>query len=328
MAVSYRCAYCGSQQTWDGNGSRVCTQCGATQPEGAASSSAASAPSKKRWPWIVLTCLLLAAVVTFLVRRSIRPAVSTTDRPATPLHSRIVVINNLEIRTVPADSHLSALDLLRSAPANTGTLFDTKLLSISTPHPMKDTEGALYYVSEVVNRSRDTTAIAPTAEMALVKNGRTVETSDLNFSDLPPGHSPAYFSWDGSTSDFDHIVFRWKPVQGYSAASASHPRLETTITGKKMTPGSVTVNFTYTYHFVSAAVQGTVINRGDSIGKGIQLYLTLRDAKGNVTGFKEKDLNQFAPGQSVNFDLTADQWGDPVTSLDVEALAVTEPLLK
>jgi hypothetical protein len=328
MAVSYRCAYCGSQQTWDGSGSRVCTQCGATQPADDTSGAAASASSKKRWPWIVLTCVLLAGVVTFLVRRS-APTVSTADHPATPLHSRIVVINNPEIRTVPADSHLSALDLLRSAPSNTGTLFDTKLLSISTPHPMKDTEGALYYVGEVVNHSRDTTAIAPTAEMALVKNGRTVETSDLNFSDLPPGgHSPAYFSWDGSTSDFDHIVFRWKPVQGYPTASASHPRLETTITGRKMTPGSVTVNFTYTYHYVSADVQGTVTNRGDGTAKGIQLYLTLRDAKGDVTGFKEKDLNQLAPGQSVNFDLDADQWGNPVTSLDVEALAVTEPLLK
>ena len=327
MAVSYRCAYCGSQQTESGSGPRVCTQCGATQPE-KDSSVSHTTTSVRRWPLVVFVCVLLAGVGAFFARRPRHPE-RKTDNPAKPLHSRIIVVDAPEIRSVRAGSHLSALDLLRSAPDNAGTLFDTKDLSISTPRPMKDTEGTLYYVGEVINHSRDTTAIAPTAEMALVKNGHTVETSDLNFSDLPPGgHSPAYFSWSGDTRDFDQIVFRWKPVQGYAAASGGHPRLETGITGRKMTPGSVTVNFTYTYHFVSAQVQGTVTNRGEGTGKGIQLYLTLRDAKGNVTGFKEKDLNQLAPGQTVNFDLTADQWGNPVASLDVEALAVTEPLLK
>jgi hypothetical protein len=207
-------------------------------------------------------------------------------------------------------------------------MFDTSLLTIATPRPMKDTEGSLYYVGEVVNRSPDRTAVSPSVRMNVVKGGRVRESSDLDLCDLPPGaHSPIFFRWSGDPRDIDRLQFVWKPVQGYAAAEAHHPRLEATITSRKMTPGTVTVNFSYTYHYVSAEVQGTVTNRGDTTAHGIQLYLTLRDPKGRITGFREKDLDPIGPGEQVQYDISADQWDDAVASMDVQALALSEAKL-
>jgi len=327
MAKSYRCAYCGSKQTYSGSGPRVCSNCGATQKDDDVAAAQATPASHRRWGLVVLIILVVAGVVAWhLLGRSKKATQPQTA--STQAHSRIVPVNGPSVRKLPAGSDLSALDLLRSAPANAGSLFDTKFLSITTPRPMKDTEGYLFYVGEVSNHSPDHTAIAPSVQMGVVKGGRVVETSDLNFSDLPPGgHTPAFFQWKGDTRDIDSLQFRWKPVQGYATAGRNHPRLETTITGKKMTPGSVTVNFSYTYRFVTADVQGTVTNRGDATATGIQLYLTLRDAKGRVTGYKEKDLDPIAPGEQQQYDISADQWGDPVASIDVQALAASQPKL-
>ena len=190
---------------------------------------------------------------------------------------------------------------------------------------MNDIEGKLWFVGEVVNRSPDRTAVAPSVQLGIVKNGHVVETRDLSFNDLPPGaHSPVSFTWDGEPRDVQNFTYRWKPALGYLAAAADHPHLETAVTGRKMTPGSVTVNFSYTYRFVTAEVQGTVTNRGDATARGAQLYLTLRDAKGRVSGFKAQSLDPIAPGEQVRFDIEADQWGDPVATVDVEALPALE----
>jgi len=194
---------------------------------------------------------------------------------------------------------------------------------------MNSLEGTLYFVGEVTNHSPDSTAIAPAAELKLMKRGRVIETTDLNFSDLPPGgHTPAFFTWDGEPNDFDHVEIRWKPVQGYPAQAHGHPRLQTTITDRKTQPGTVTINFSRTFHFVTATVKGTVSNQGDATATGVQLYLTLRDSLGRVTGFKEKDLGQLGPGQSIEYEVDADQWGEPVASFSTEALSASEPVLK
>ena len=333
MAVSYKCAYCGSMQTWSGTGPRVCQFCGATQPEkpgstspGSITTEPATKPGRRGVRLVVGLVGALVVLFTALLLLLRRPANPTsTELPSVVLRSRMLAVNNPSVRTLPAGSDLSAIDLVHSAPDYAANLFDTKLLTVTSPRGMNDIEGKLWFVGEVVNHSADRTAVAPSVQMGIVKNGRVVETSDLNFDDLPPGgHSPAYFTWDGEPRDVQNFVFRWKPVVGYIAATANHPRLETTITNRKLTPGSVTVNFAYTYHFMSAEVQGTVTNRGNAAAQGVHLYLTLRDAKGRVTGFKEKDLDPLAPGEQVQYDVDADQWGDPVASMDVEALLTSQ----
>jgi len=327
MPVSYRCAYCGSQQTWSGSGPQVCDHCGATQKARDVSGMNGAGPALRRKVGLIMLVLLVAiGLAMYWLSQSHKSHQQSATAPV--LHSRILNVKTPTVREVPPGSDLSAMDLLKSAPANAANLFDTKLLVVSMPRPMKDTEGTLYYVGEVVNRSPDHTAMAPTLQLGIVKNRRVVETSDLSFSDLPPGgHSPAYFSWNGDPHDIDTMEFHWKPVQGYLASSPKHPRLEAVIMARKMTPASVTVNFSYTYHYVSADVEGIVTNRGDAVASGVQLYLTLRDASGHVTGFKEKDLDPVAPGEATHFTISADQWGNPVASMDVQAVAVSPSTL-
>ncbi len=333
MATTYKCAYCGSQQTYDGSGARVCQHCGATQPEKNSSGSLTTpaVPKARTWPWVVIAVLLTGLVGAVLLGHHINSTSGGTraDGPAPIVKTRLVVVNSPQVRVVDAGSDLSVLDLLRSSPANQATLFPTQNLTPTQLRPMKDIDGKLYYVGEVTNRSATEVAIAPTLEVSVLKGTKTIESTELNFSDLPPGaSSPAFFSWDGNTTDFNHIVFRWKPVQGYPAAEPRHPRLTTTITDKKLTPGTVEINFTYTYHYTNAEVKGTVTNRGDATAKGMQLYLTLHDAQGRVTGFKEKDMASMAPGETVSYDIDADQWDAPIASIDVTAFAATPILVK
>ena len=332
---SYRCAYCGSKQTWDGQGVRTCSHCGATQPEkDAVDETPAPARSHKgliatgdSGPACGPGLLYLLRSPTPLLSPGMQRLAPIVNGPAVS-QSRIVKVLNPAIRVVPAGSDLSLLDLLRSAPNSTAAMFDTRMLTVSQPRAMNDIDGHLYFVGEVVNHSTDTTAIAPTVGMMLYKGGHRLESTDLEFSDLPPGaHSPAFFTWDGNPGDINHFEFRWKPVQAYTPGQP-HPRLETTITSKTLTPGTLQVNFGPVFHYVSAEVHGTVTNRGDALAKGIQLYLTLHDARGRITGFKEQDLQQLAPGQTVSYTITADQWDDPIASLDAAALPVTEPNLK
>ncbi len=335
---TYRCAYCGTQQTWDGTGVRTCSHCGATQPEQPADAPVTPPARSPLRLVLVLVLLGLLGLAGYLIKpKQPKPTAKPYAAPIVdgsgPNASRasnagrIEKVLNPQIRVLPAGSDYSLLDLLRSAPNSSAAMFDTRLLTVSQPRPMNDIDGKLYFVGEVVNHSTDTTAIAPTVGMTLFKGGRKLESTDLEFSDLPPGaHSPAYFTWDGGPRDIDRFQFHWKPVQSYPAGASGHPQLQTTITNKKLTPGTVEVNFTSTYHFVTADVEGTVTNRGSSTATGIQLYLTLRDAQGRVTGFKEQDLQQIAPGQSVEYKISADQWDGPVASLDVAALPVSEPV--
>ena len=52
--------------------------------------------------------------------------------------------------------------------------------------------------------------------------------------------------------------------------------------------------------------------------------LTLYDARNHVTGFKIETLDPIAPGEQVRYNMSADQWGDPVAFVDVEALSSAE----
>ncbi len=327
---TYRCAYCGSQQTWDGQGVRTCSHCGAAQPEQPVADDAPAPKSSHKLLFLVAG-LLLAGIAYLVYAHSSSPAqvqhlAPIVNGPPPASQSRIERVLNPVVRVVPAGSDLSLLDLLRSAPNSTAAMFDTRLLTVSQPRAMNDIDGHLFFVGEVVNHSPDTTAIAPVVGLTLYKGSRKLESTDLEFSDLPPGgHSPAYFTWAGSPGDLNHFEFHWKPVQAYAQGQPHHPRLETTITTRKLTPSSLTVNFGPVFHYVVAEVHGTVTNRGDALAQGIQLYLTLRDARGRITGFKEQDLQQLGPGQTVEYTIEADQWDDPVASLEASALAVTQP---
>ena len=332
MPNPYKCAYCGSQQTWDGSGSPVCTHCGATQPEKPAA-PALPVRRKFRWWLFFLGLLIVGAPAWYFFLRTPKhqqPAPIVDGASGSPANgtTRLVAVRNPAIRILPAGTDYSLLDILRSAPGSSAPMFDTSLLTITQPRAMKDVDDHLYFVGEVTNHSPNMTALAPAVGMTIFKNGRKLETTDLEFSDLPPGaHAPAWFTWDGAYNDIDHYQFKWKPVQARPSAQPHQARLVTTLDSKTLTPTNVEVNFSYTFRYVTADCHGTVTNRGDATAKGIQLYLILHDAQGRVTGFKEKDLNQLAPGQSVDWQLAADQWSNPIATVEAEALPVTDPNL-
>ncbi|WP_419805181.1 FxLYD domain-containing protein [Terriglobus sp.] len=335
MAATYKCAYCGSMQTWSGTGPRVCQSCGATQPEtsgskspGSTTTEAGSAPRRgaRLIGSMVVLLLVLFGALLFILRRSHHA--SSQDLPSVQLRSRILAVNNPPVRTLPAGSDLSAIDILHTASANAANLFDTSLLTVTKPRPMNDTDGNLWFVGEVTNRSPDRIAIAPAVQLLIQRGGHTLETRDLSLSDLPPrGHVPVSFEWGGEAAEVQQIVYRWKPVLSYPKTRANPTQLVISVENRTRTPGSVTVNFSYTYHFVTEKVQGTVTNHGDAIARNVEVYLTLYDAKNHVTGFKARSLKPIAPGEQVRYEIEAEQWGDPVKAVDVEALTTSDSKL-
>lgn len=330
-SMTYRCAYCGSQQIASGTGPCVCSQCGGTQEERNAPLQPAQSRHKTILPVVIIGILLIAGVA-YLVFHSSRNARRTTSNAAHDgtTQSRIVVIKNPQVRMLAEGTDYNAADILRTSASAQSPLFDTSLLKLVTPRRLADIEGGIHYVGEVINTSPDKTALAPATNMRMLRNGKTVESTSMSFDDLPPGgHMPAYFEYSGDDNHFDHIVFQWKPT-AMPQTNQREPKLVADITSKKSSQSSSTINFTYTFHFTTVNVSGMVTNQGTATADGYRVFLILRDTQKRITGYTMKDFDSpLAPGAVAHFeDISADQWDKPVAAIEVVALTVTKSSLE
>ena len=333
MTSTYTCAYCGSQQTTDSDGARVCSHCGATQPERGVAGKASAMPKRRLWPVALVCLLLLATPAVWLMTRHRKaapaPIIDGTQNAAGTATGRLVRVVHPMVRTVPAGSNLTAQQLLLSAPQDAGALFDTRQLISKPFRRVADVvDNKIYYISEVTNVSTSAGASGAAADIVFYKRGQEVHATAIELPDLPPGaNMPVFFTWDGDANQFDRLALRWKPTGSYPVNSAHFPQLVTTITEKKMSRSDTIINFQAPIYYTTATVSGTVVNRGQASAAALQIYLILRDAQGRITGFKQKDLATLAPGATTIWQTDADQWDGNVASVQAIALSVTPPTL-
>jgi hypothetical protein len=337
--VKFKCAYCGSNQTWTGAGTPVCANCGASQP---ARDPSAPAPTvmRRRIGIIVFTLIAgIAVTVGVYVLLHKKPAAVVQTKPATPVltgattppstvsESRIVRVDNPKIRQIPKGAEFTADDLLKSANRPPSPPFDTHLLVVKTPRRMQDEEENQIYLGEVTNSSPNEVAIAPVAMLTIKKNGEVVDSAEHDFPDLAPGAPvPVFFRYDADPRSFDTIEITWKPTKFYTFADGQHAQLTATIASHPVARGSTQVNFTREYRYNYAKVTGTVDNQGQAPAKNIRLFVIARDARGQITGYERHDVGDtIAPGGSAKFEVNVTQWGNPIASVEAVASPTSPP---
>ena len=337
--VKFKCAYCGSEQTWTGAGTPVCANCGASQP---AKGAAVPVPPAKRGRngivvFAVVLGVAIAAGAFFYLHK--KPAAVVQTKPAIPAltgaatsaapvsASRIVRVDNPKIRQIPKGAEFTADDLLKSANRPPSPPFDTRLLVVKTPRRMQDEEENQIYLGEVTNGSPNEVAIAPVAMLTIKKHGEVIDSAEHDFPDLAPGaHVPVFFRYDADPRSFDTIEIAWKPTKFYTVADGQHPQLTATVASHPLARGSTEVNFTREYRYVYAKVTGTIDNQGQAPAKNIRLFVIARDAKGQITGYERQDVGEaIAPGGSSKFEVNVTQWGDPIASVEAVALPTSPP---
>jgi hypothetical protein len=336
--VKFKCAYCGSEQTWTGAGTPVCSRCGASQP--VAGQPTAAMPAKRgmarRVVLILIALALVGTAVFFYIHKQPKPPVksvaavaSKAEPPPAVGISRIVRVENPPIRIVPKEAEFTAQDLLDSVNRPPPPAFDSKLLVIKTPRRMSDEEHNTVFLGEVNNTSPDQVAVAPVAILTLTKGGQEVDSAEHDFPDLPPGaHVPVFFHYDGEPKAFDEMHFVWKPTQAYAVADHNHAQLVATITSHEAQRGSTEVNFTQIFRYTYIHVLGSITNQGHAPAKNIRLFIVLRDAKGDITGYERQDVGgPIAPGGKSDFEVSPVQWGAPVATVEAVAMPISPPAL-
>lgn len=334
-AQTYRCAYCGSTQTWDGSGAAVCAQCGATQPAKTIQAATRTGGSLKV-VWLVIAGIAVLAGIAYVTMRPSRrsapqPAIivdgrSTTQAPVPA--SRIVHVDNPHIRLIPKGVDFKPEDLFE-VPEGTPSapLFDTSLLVVKTPRRMRDENGGTVFVGEVSNSSPNIVAANPTVTLVLTRGGKTVDKATRSFADLLPGvHVPLFFSYDGVTKAFDGITFLWKPTPSYALSDPKHSRLSASIqTRKAMTSDDLPGRHIVRYAF--ERINGTIVNEGNREVVEVSVYVLLRDANGQITGMDHTDCSRLSAGESRSVELDPVIMGLPVASVEIVALPISPPTL-
>jgi hypothetical protein len=341
---SYRCAYCGSMQTWDGIGTPVCSQCGATQKD--MQKTTASVPISRQSRIVIIVAAVVLVVVGatlfFVLRQPAKPAAPAPiidgtktssankgNADSTPTSSRIIRVDNPHIRVIPANVPIKLEDLLakpEGAPADPD--FDTHAFVIQTPRRMRDERLMTVFLGELTNTSPNMVAVAPELTLTLFRGGKMVDTAKHFYPDITPGaHVPLFFRYSDATKAFDHMQFVWKTPKRYTAGSSSHPNLTTSIQSKKLMsvddlPG------THIFKYLFQRVECTVTNTGDRDAENVKVYLVLRDAHGQITGYDREDItDKIPPGGSNELELSAPIWADAMSTLEVVAFPTTPPSL-
>ena len=242
--------------------------------------------------------------------------------------TRIVTVTNPHIRTIPKGVDYEPEDLLRSANNAPPASFDTRQFRIIPPRRLRDEEGETVWLGEVVNTSTTQAAICPTVGLTLVRGGQALRHAEHVFPDIPPGaHVPVFFRFGDSPLPFDSMRFEWKPAQAYRYGDDTHPQLTATVATREVSLARTTVNFTREYSYPWDHVTGTILNQGSAPARKFDLYIVLRDAAGNMTGYTRTTRTEpIAPGGKATFNNGAAQWDRPIASVDVLALPSSPPL--
>lgn len=199
--------------------------------------------------------------------------------------------------------------------AEDGERFDVAQLELRPLVPGLNTIRQRTYMSEIVNHSKDTIAISPAAVISMF-DGSTVDgTTKFALAYLYPGER---FPLQVDPKRADRITqtrIEWKPMR---KAALPGPRLplEVTVDGTRATTGSVLLNFSQRFVYKAVEVKGSVRNPGTTIVRKAQVWVSLRDDKGQLTGIQRvENLPAIAPGDSVPFEARVEQQGRDFASV-------------
>jgi hypothetical protein len=193
---------------------------------------------------------------------------------------------------------------------------------------MRDEFERTIFLGEVANTSPDMVAIAPTVTVVLTRGGKTVDKATRSFADLGPGtRVPVFFHYDSEPKAFDGISFVWQPMKSYRLGDSRHARFSTSVqSSKQMSSEDLKIprgKLKYSFE----RVNGTLINNGSREARSVSVYVVLRDANGQITGFDHSDCNFVSPGESRAIELSPTIWGLPVAKVEMIALPVSPPSL-
>lgn len=209
------------------------------------------------------------------------------------------------------DLPMSTEDLL----AEDSERFDLAQLELLPLVPGLNTIRQRTYMSELVNRSKDTIAIAPAAVISMFDGNTADGTTKFALAYLYPGER---FPLQVDPNRADRITqtrVEWKPMR---KAALPGPRLplEVTVDGTRATTGSVLLNFSQRFVYKAVEVKGSVRNPGTAIVRKARVWVSLRDDKGQLTGIKlVENLPAIAPGESVPFEARVEQQGRDFASV-------------
>lgn len=201
--------------------------------------------------------------------------------------------------------------------------FDAAKIELAPLVPARDITQRPVYLAEVVNRSSDAIAVAPGAVISRYDGSRLDGTTAVGGpAYLYPGERfPVLLEPRGG----DRITatrVEWKPMRRAALPGARAP-LQVSVTDTRAATSSVLVNFSRRYSYKYVDVSGTVANPTQAIVRKVRLWVSLRDAAGQLAGFTLLDnLPAIAPGESVPFQAKVDQYGRDFAR--VETLFQTE----
>ncbi|MDH6590420.1 hypothetical protein M2165_000309 [Variovorax sp. TBS-050B] len=201
---------------------------------------------------------------------------------------------------------LGSEDLL----ADEAERFDAAKIELLPLVAGRDTTQRPVYLAEVVNRSTDAIAIAPGAVVSRYDGSRLDGTTAVGGpAYLYPGERFPVLLEPRGADRITSTRVEWKPMRRAALPGPRAP-LEVRVTDTRAATSSVLVNFSRRYSYKYVEVSGTVANPTQAIVRKPRLWVSLRDAAGQLAGFTLLDnLPAIAPGESVPFQAKVDQYG-------------------
>lgn len=233
-----------------------------------------------------------------------RTAVITTDR---------VIRTASAPESFNPELRMSTEDLL----ADDSERFDLAQLELLPLIPGLSTIRQRTYMTELVNRSKDTIAVTPAAVISRFDGNQLDGTTRLDgVAYLYPGERLPVQVDPNRADRITQTRVEWKPMRRAALPGPRVP-LEVKVDGTKAEIGSVLLNFSQRFSYKAVSVKGSVRNPGTAIVRKTRLWVSLRDKGGQLTGFKlVEDLPAIAPGDSVPFEVRIEQQGRDFASVD------------
>ncbi|WP_295855886.1 FxLYD domain-containing protein [uncultured Xylophilus sp.] len=215
--------------------------------------------------------------------------------------------------TVDPALRMTAEDLL----ATDDQRFDRRQFVLAPLVPAFTRTRDRVYLTEMVNRSSDTIAVAPVAVVERFDAGRPLSAVSLRGPALlyPGERFPLRIEGERN-GPIDDVRVTWKPSRRL-ALPGPRPPLEIAVTGTRAETGRVLLNFSQRFVFQAVAVSGTIRNPGDRVVRAPQVWVRLRDGAGQLTGFaRVAGLTALAPGDSQPFSVEVEQQGPPFATVE------------
>lgn len=210
------------------------------------------------------------------------------------------------------DLRLSTEDLL----AEDSERFDPAQLELLPLMEGRDETQQPVYLTELVNRSRDMIAVSPGAVISHFdgnQQGATTPLSGLAY--LYPGERYPLVLDPRRADRITQTRIEWKPMRRAALPGPRVP-LEVHVTGTRAATSSVLVNFSQRFTYKYAEVSGSIKNPGATLVRKPQLWMSLRDREGRLTGYQMvENLPAIAPGESVPFQAKVKQYGRDFASV-------------